>query len=1165
MPRSRKTKLIIIVCVLLLAAGMSIAYAMRTKPTTASAASYQTGSGMPAPDFDVRSPLKNAMSDPPAQNGVVGEATLRFQRAATDSGLTVRWSSLTNAPSRLYSLTQPLTEPSADEPKQIAETFITDYLGVLGLNQDDWREHRYIRDYSTDHNGAHHFAIQQQANGIDVFGGTILLNLDGEGRVISLSGEPMPLIHESVNTQTPSITSESAIEWVTKSAGIERLRKSEVVGLIYFPISVGNVRLAWEVIVEDEDSPNVYRTIVDAVEGTGLWRQNQTKYDLFPAHGSVYSSDSPNPNSPVGTSTGIIARVDRPFNGKEFFPENDPHADWWNGSGQPNRNTTISNNVSAQEDRDGNNTGGFRPTAGTGEDFTFPIDLTMDPSTYQSAAITNLFYWNNRIHDIYYRLGFDEKSGNFQVSNFTFGGTGGDPVQADAQDNRGAAMNPSLCNANFGTNHSDGTGARMQMYQCNRSVPERDGDVDDEVIVHEYTHGLSTRLVMALGGCETQSGGMGEGWSDFMALSLLGAPGDDLNARFGVGGWLFNSNGIRRQFYSTNPDAPTTKVFSRTYKDLRDNSSCAKSVCSNNPSMVCTMDSQCGAGNTCVSLGCNFNNQCEPPATTISQGPCQMECHNTGEIWANALWIARANLIRKYGFTTGNQTILQLVVDGMKLSPSNPTFIDARDMILMADKINNAGVNQCLLWDAFAKMGIGKSATTTGDSDRNPVEAFDTPSTCTPNIKVNAPLDIGDVCVSESSSNQLQVSNTGTGDLIVSSVARLSGGSADITVDANPTTPVFIAAGAHVDFTVRCTPTSAGTKTATIRIKSNDPDEGQFDLVYKCTAKAPSIVVNDPIVFDKTCPGNTNNKTLTIGNSGGCDLIVTGITSNSTDFKVIGVVPFPVVIPPGDTRDVTIQFMPMGFTADPMRMAMLTIMSNDPVTPNKTVKVIGTVPPPVIQVAPDPLDFVKVCLGKSKELPLVVRNTGECDLTVSGVTFSSTEFKLVSPPAFPFVIPPGGSRTLTVSFMPVGATGPRMETMTIKSDDPVTPMKVVTLKGVAPVSAISITGSMDFGMVKVGKFKDQFVNITNTEPCDLLITLICEIQEGPIQMPSTEFDVIAPVTPKLIPGGGTLPVQIRFKPQKKGPRTAKLLVFGYDPQTSTILLMETFQLKGVGN
>jgi hypothetical protein len=1160
MQRTQLAKLILIVCLLLVAVVLGVFYALRMKSTSVSASPYQTGAGIPAPDFDIRAPLQNALLEPPAQSGFAREGTLRFQRATGIADLTVRWSALTNAPSRVYSLTQALTRPSDDDPRRIAESFVNDNLSIFGLSAEDWREHRYTRDYVTDHNGAHHFTLQQQVNGIDVFGGAIHLNLNRQGSVVSLHGEPMPGIRESLNAREPAITSEAAIEWAKKSAGIARLKDSRVVGLIYFPMALGNTRLAWEVIVEDGDSPSIYRTIVDAVEGNGLWRQNQTKFDQFPAHGSVYSSNSPNPNSPIGTSIGIVARVDRPFNGKEFFPENDPHADWWNGSGQPNRNTTISNNVSAQEDRDGNNTGGFRPTAGMGEDFTFPIDLTMDPSTYQSAAITNLFYWNNRIHDIYYRLGFNEVSGNFQVSNFTFGGAGGDAVQADAQDNRGAAMNPSLCNANFNTGHADGSGARMQMFQCNRSVPERDGDVDQEVIIHEYTHGLSGRLVPALGGCQTQSGGMGEGWSDFMALSILAEPGDDLNGSYGEGGWLFNNNGIRRQSYSTNPDAPTTKVFSRTYRDLRDNSGCAKSVCSNNSSMVCTNDNQCGAGNTCVSRGCNFDNQCEPPTTTISQGPCQMECHNTGEIWANTLWIARANLIRKYGYATGNQTILQLVVDGMKLSPANPTFLDARDAILMADLVDNSGVNQCLLWDAFAKMGMGKSATTTGDSDRNPVEAFDTPSTCTPNIKLNAPLDLGEVCVGDTRANQLQVSNTGTGDLIVYSVARVSG-SANISVDLNPTTPVFIAGGSHLDFTVRCAPSSSGSKTATIRIKSNDADQQVLDLAYTCTAQSPVIVVNDPIVFDKVCPGDTQNRTLTIGNSGGCDLIVTAVNSSSPEFKVVGVTPFPLVVPPGSVRDVTIQFMPMTFGS---KMATLTILSNDPVTPSKTVTVKGQAPPPVIHATPDPLDFGKVCLGTMKDLPLTIKNTGECNLTVSGVSFSSPEFSLAAPVAFPLVIPPGGMRDVLVRLKPT-STGAKMATMTINSDDLATPNKVVTLKGIAPVSAIAITGPMDFGSVTVGKFKDQFLNISNTEPCDLLITFICEIREGGIDQPSTDFNVISPVAvTTLIPGGGSLPVQIRFKPQKVGPRNATLVVMGYDPATSSLVLTAHYPLKGVG-
>ncbi len=419
-------------------------------------------------------------------------------------------------------------------------------------------------------------------------------------------------------------------------------------------------------------------------------------------------------------------------------------------------------------------------------------------------------------------------------------------------------------------------------------------------------------------------------------------------------------------------------------------------------------------------------------------------------------------------------------------------------------------------------------------------------------------------CLGQSVTANIQVFNVGTADLRVDSVQRLFG-SGDFTVLPLPSTPLNIGASSSVNFTIRFTPTTLGTQSATIRIGNNDPASPFFDVVVTGIADGATIVVNDPITFDKTCPGSTNNKTLTIGNSGMCDLVVKSITSSSPEFKVIGVVPFPLVIPPGGTRDVTIQFMPMGFTVDPMRMATLTIMSNDLNTPNRLVKVVGTVPPPVIQAMPDPLEFGKVCLGKSGELPLTIKNTGECNLTVSSITFSSPEFKLLPLPTFPFVIPPGGSKVVTVSFMPTGSTGPRMAAMTINSDDPVTPAKVVTLKGEAPVSAIAVTGSMDWGDVTVGKFRDQYLNITNTEACDLAITLVCEIIGGTPQQASVEFNVVSPLSyPVIIPGGSTLPVRIRFTPSKKGPRSATLVVTGYDPQTSTILLTAKYALKGTG-
>jgi extracellular elastinolytic metalloproteinase len=78
----------------------------------------------------------------------------------------------------------------------------------------------------------------------------------------------------------------------------------------------------------------------------------------------------------------------------------------------------------------------YRPT-GTGAQsdlkFDFALDLKKDPKEYIDASVTNLFYWNNVIHDLFYQYGFDEKSGNFQQDNFGRGGKGGDGVIANAQ------------------------------------------------------------------------------------------------------------------------------------------------------------------------------------------------------------------------------------------------------------------------------------------------------------------------------------------------------------------------------------------------------------------------------------------------------------------------------------------------------------------------------------------------------------------------------------------------------------------------------------------------------------------------------------------------------------------------------------------------------------
>ncbi|MCX8156037.1 MAG: M36 family metallopeptidase [Verrucomicrobiae bacterium] len=342
----------------------------------------------------------------------------------------------------------------------------------------------------------------------------------------------------------------------------------------------------------------------------------------------------------------------------------------------PGDTETRGNNVTAHTDRDGNNEPDLpRPTANN-RVFDFPLDLNTSPTNSSAASVVNVFYWCNFAHDRFYELGFTESAGNFQQTNFNRGGLGGDPVIADVQDGEG------FNNANFSTPPYDGMSPRMQMYIFNAPHPDRDGALDAEVILHEYTHGLSERLVGAgYGIVESQTAGMAEGWSDFMAMALLSHPQQSLASNYPFsayvarmfGGILAENYyyGLRRYPYSTN-----LAVHPLTFKDIDPTQASFHFGVPRNPAI----------------------------GTSASQ------VHNQGEVWCAVLWDMRANLIARHGFATGNWLAMQLVVDGMRNCPANPNFLHARDAILLADRISFQGANRAEIWAAFARRGMGAMA-----------------------------------------------------------------------------------------------------------------------------------------------------------------------------------------------------------------------------------------------------------------------------------------------------------------------------------------------------------------------------------------------------------------------------------------------------------------------
>jgi uncharacterized protein (TIGR03437 family) len=670
----------------------------------------QSGDRAPAlPDFDIRAGLDRSLSAPPPETTETASGALApvlqlnaAPNVPAPAAAEMRFSSLTRTPSKLWSLRGTLTPPrqtNAEDNALRTRRFLKANGALFRLSTAEVDGLSVARHYEDRHNGAAHVTLAQAVNGIEVFQGEFTAHYDRAGALVAAQGELMPSLKQRVNRAAPAVSASEAVRLASAYAGValngtleqaqpatgqnarQRFRDTAALAraieakLVYFPLTPDETRLAWQLEFWRRDTQDVYLIMLDAERGSLLYRRNLTWREQSQSvpRGQVYTKDSPRPGLPQGpVNPAVVSREElafqpAPFNGQPVFAATDPHFDWWAGGALT---SLISNNTDTHLDRDNNNQPDTPRLAAVNGNFIFPIDLSKAPTEAdnQAAAQANLFYWVNRYHDIMYAYGFTEAAGNFQTNNFNLGGRAGDPIQAQAQDGGGTN------NANFSTG-ADGSTARVQMYLWSGS-PQIDGSLDQGIIIHELTHGLSIRLVgNGLGLTGVHGGGMGEGWSDYFGLVLLRSAGDDLDASYPVGQYAFNNYrlGIRRFPYSTDRN-----IFPLTFGDLK----------------------------------------------------LSTEVHNVGEIWCNTLLEMRALLIRQFGFEEGQRQSIQLVVDGLKLTPNAPTFVDARNAILLADKLNNNGANQCLLWQAFAKRGLGFSAQALNALDGRPEEAFDAPPSC---------------------------------------------------------------------------------------------------------------------------------------------------------------------------------------------------------------------------------------------------------------------------------------------------------------------------------------------------------------------------------------------------------------------------------------------------
>lgn len=592
-----------------------------------------------------------------------------------------------------------LSGAASGKPEAIAMEFLGRNLEALGLEASDLEGYTVSNVVFSKVTGATRIYLQQRYKGIPVYNAQLQVNVNRDGRIISVNNSFMAGLQRAAGSLKPGLGMSAAVGEALKfsglkapapalvSAGTDLQQRSRVANagislepidgaLMLLPVRPGVARLVWNFQIHTLDKQHMWDLTVDAHTGQVWTRFDWVAGDQY----RVYPRpvESPNHTTPLPPSDGRVL-VANPFNSTASpFGWHDT-----NGAAGAESTLTTGNNVDAYTDVDANNTAdaNSRPNGGASLNFDLPMNLTQAPSAYRPAAVTNLFYWNNVIHDVQYQYGFDEAAGNFQMNNYGRGGLGNDRVRAEAQD--GAGTN----NANFGT-PADGSPPRMQMFIWTSPNPDRDGDVDNGIIIHEYGHGISNRLV---GGpsnvnCLTNRQQAGEGLSDWWALAYTAQPGDTGPKPRGIGTYALNQQtngpGIRTQRYSTDPAVNTW-----TYASI--------------------------------------NGMAVP--------------HGVGSVWAQGMWEVYWKLVDAHGFdanlynangNAGNQRAMLYVNEGLKNSACSPTFTQIRDGIIQAAMDNHGGEDVCRMWEAFAAYGLGTNAVSGGANSTTPTNGFNVPASC---------------------------------------------------------------------------------------------------------------------------------------------------------------------------------------------------------------------------------------------------------------------------------------------------------------------------------------------------------------------------------------------------------------------------------------------------
>ncbi len=579
----------------------------------------------------------------------------------------------------------------AARPATVALDYVRAHPESFRLDEGDVDGLR-LADSHRSGSGAVHLRFEQYYRGVPVFGPGLHANVDRDGRLINIGGaaQPDPRV-DSIDPRLPAPDGDRPT------------------------LTIFRDRLAWRVI-QGKDSRHVYDAVVDATTGRTLYRANLVREAADDA--LVFRNY---PGAPLGgtqTTVSMTSWLSETPRTRLFGPnawvygDPDDQIDGLGSDPPPAPGDEVPPGVAPVPAGEWTYAHTTQPAGAPGQHCPAigcswsNFDTTKSWEENRNQAGTQLFYYVNAFHD-HLRdtpgIGFNAASGNFE---------GADRVQAQVDDGSTTDINtfdnfPDCDHINnaYVLPVPDGAPFFMQVFLWSNACTPLGSSLalndvnaaDDALIVyHEYTHGMTNRLVTDGAGFPAmngwQPGAMDEGTADWFALDLLNAQGlePDSAAPGELRAGKYENDTLRTQPY----DCPVGASGA-----------------------ACPGTANVGSG------GYTYGD-----FARILGGP---EVHADGEIWVETLWDLRARLIATYGAASGIARARALVTDGLRLAPPNPTFLDMRNAILQAN-VNRGFGDQDRIWSVFAARGMGYRASTTSANDTAPRQDFSLPSQTQP-------------------------------------------------------------------------------------------------------------------------------------------------------------------------------------------------------------------------------------------------------------------------------------------------------------------------------------------------------------------------------------------------------------------------------------------------